>query len=175
MFLRSTLFAAFAVAIQASTVNSAVAGSEQAVEKGSAAWIEMRAQIFARVCMGSAPDFASFDIKAKEAGLRQTDDGWHYPPEVLVDVLEHDSFCSCFMTVQAPDQDAMVTAIHDQLMQVYGDLFTGPDSGLSAVAPFQMGEQEVVSILEPRDFNGEPWVAARLSVFGTCQQGESTK
>ncbi|MGH1413326.1 MAG: hypothetical protein ACRBB0_07515 [Pelagimonas sp.] len=173
MILRSTLFAAFAVAVQASTVNSAVAGSELGAEKGDAAWIALRAQIFAQVCMGSAPDFSDVDAKAKAAGLQQTDSGWHMPPEVLVDVLEHDSFCSCFMTMQAPDQGAMIGALHGRLMQDYGASFSGPDSGLSAVAPFQIEDQEVVSILEPRDFGGETWVAARLSVFGSCAQGEA--
>ncbi|WP_299932650.1 hypothetical protein [uncultured Pelagimonas sp.] len=175
MFLRSTFFAAFAIALQASTVNSAVAGAEQDVEKGSDAWVAMRAQIFAQVCMASAPSFVDVDAKAKDAGLQDTDSGWHMPPEVLLDVIEHDSFCSCFMTTHAPDQDAMIGAIHGQLMQGFGTQFSGPDSGLATVAPFQMGDQEVVSILEPRDFGGEKWVAARLSVFGPCQTEEVTE
>ncbi len=175
MLLRSTTFAALAVALQASTVNSAVAGAEQAGEKGSDAWVAMRAQIFAQVCMASAPNFANVDDKAKAAGLQDTDSGWHMPPEVLLDVVEHDSFCSCFMTTHAPDQDAMIGAIHGQLMQDFGTQFSGPDSGLSSVAPFQIDDQEVVSILEPRDFGGEQWVAARVSVFGPCQTKEGTE
>ncbi len=175
MFLRSTFFAVFAIALQASTVNSAVAGAEQKPEKGSDAWMALRAQIFAQVCMGSAPSFAEVDTKAKAAGLQDTENGWHMPPEVLLDVIEHDSFCSCFMTTHAPDQDAMIGAIHGQLMQGYGAQFSGPDSGLAAVAPFQIDDQEVVSILEPRDFGGEPWVAARLSVFGPCQTEEGAE
>ncbi|SMX28538.1 hypothetical protein TRP8649_02663 [Pelagimonas phthalicica] len=171
MLFRSTLIALVTVALHAPSVNSAVAANGASEEKGSAAWLAMRAQIFSQVCMGSAPSFADVDAKAAKAGLSETDNGWHMAPEILVDVLDHDGFCSCFMTMQAPDSDAMIGTIHDRLMQDHGAAFSGPNTGLSAVAPFQFGDQEVVSILEPRVFNDENWLAARVSVFGPCQTG----
>lgn len=171
MFLRSSFVALCVVAVQASAASSAVAADNM----GSSDWIAQRAALFSSVCMASAPDFLDFEDRARAASLGQTDNGWHMAPEVLVDVLEHDGFCSCFMTVMAPDQNAMITAIHAQLMQDYGADYSGPKSGLASVAPFDRAGVEVVSILEPRDFNGDKWVAARLSVFGTCVEAEKTK
>lgn len=171
MILRSSLVALCAVAVQASSASSAVAADGA----GSAGWLAQRAQLFSQVCMAAAPGFLDFETHAKAASLSQTENGWHMAPEVLIDVLQHDSFCSCFMTVMAPDQNAMITAIHAQLMQDYGSDYSGPESGLATVAPFDRGGIEVVSILEPREFNGDKWVAARLSVFGPCAEAEKTK
>jgi hypothetical protein len=89
-----------------------------------------------------------------------------------VSLFEHDGFCSCFMTVGAPDQGAMITAIHARLMQDWGDSFTGTAQGLANVAPFQRDGIEAVSILEKRTLDGQPWIEARVSVFGTCPVAE---
>ncbi|MBV7393508.1 hypothetical protein [Mameliella sediminis] len=144
----------------------------QTLVEGSPEWMAQRAEVFSLVCMASAPGFASFDAKARAAGLQKIEQGWHLPPEAVVSLLAHDGFCSCFMTVGAPDQAAMVKTIFDRLMKDWGASFTGKPEGLANVAPFQRDGVEAVSILEPRKLDGQNWLEARVSVFGACPTGE---
>lgn len=146
---------------------TAGAATGQPVE-GGPEWLSARSAVFSDVCMAAAPDFSEFDALAEKAGLDKVDQGWLLPPEAVVMLLEHDGFCSCFMTVRAPDQAAMIKTVFDRLMQDWGTSFTGKPEGWATVAPFQRDGQEAVSIMEKREFDAEPWIEARVSVFGTC-------
>lgn len=144
------------------------AGGGVAQEPGSDAWNAKRAEIFSQVCMASAPDFSDLDAKARAAGMVLQDGVWVAGPEIVINLIEHDGFCDCIMSVQAPDQDAMIDKVFDQLMMDYGTAFTGTPEGLASVAPFQRDGVEVVSILEPRTYDDSKWLSARTAVFGRC-------
>lgn len=136
--------------------------------EGGPEWLSDRASVFSSVCMAAAPDFGSVDGRAEEAGLSKIDIGWHLPPEAVLQVIAHDGFCTCLLAVGAPDQDAMIDAIHGRLMQDWGESYTGAADGLMNVAPFDRDGKEAVSILEKRKYDGQNWLEARLSVFGPC-------
>jgi hypothetical protein len=140
---------------------------------GGPEWLAARAAVFSDVCMASAPGFADLETRAEAAGLERIQSGWALPQEATVTLIAHDGFCSCFLTVGAPDQDAMIDAIHARLMADWGDSYTGPPDGLKSVAPFQRAGIEAVSILERRSIDGHPWLAARVSVFGACPASEA--
>ncbi|MCR9276151.1 MULTISPECIES: hypothetical protein [Mameliella] len=151
---------------------AAPATGAQTIVEGGPEWLDKRAEVFSSVCMAAAPDFAAFDAKAEAAGLERIEQGWHLPPEAFLSLRAHDGFCSCFMTVGAPDQTEMVGAIFGRLMQDWGASFTGKAEGLANVAPFQRDGIEAVSILEPRTLDGQKWLSARITVFGACPEGE---
>ncbi|MBW4984053.1 hypothetical protein KZZ07_16040 [Mameliella sp. CS4] len=144
------------------------AGGGVAQEPGSEAWNERRAALFSQVCMGTAPSYAGFAGGARAAGLILQDGVWVAEPEIVVNLVDHDGFCDCIMSVSAPDQAAMVDAIFDRLMADHGAEFTGVPDGLASVAPFRREGVEVVSILEPREYDGTKWLSARTAVVGTC-------
>ncbi|WP_305968356.1 MULTISPECIES: hypothetical protein [unclassified Mameliella] len=144
------------------------AGGGVAQEPGSDAWNERRAALFSKVCMGTAPGYADFAATAREAGLTRQDGVWVAEPEIVVNLVEHDGFCDCIMSVSAPDQAGMVDAIFDRLIADHGEQFTGVPDGLASVAPFRREGVEVVSILEPREYDGTKWLSARTAVVGTC-------
>ena len=150
-----------------------VAGGGVAQEPGSEAWNERRAAIFSQVCMGSAPGYADLDSRAAEAGLTPQDGVLVADPEIVVNLVEHDGFCDCIMSVRAPDQPLMTFTIFERLMADYGDSFTGPPDGLVSVAPFRRDGVEVVSIIEPRTYDGVKWIAARTAVVGDCPDREA--
>ncbi|BBU56114.1 hypothetical protein KU6B_23790 [Mameliella alba] len=101
---------------------AAPATGAQTIVEGGPEWLDKRAEVFSSVCMAAAPDFAAFDAKAEAAGLERIEQGWHLPPEAFLSLRAHDGFCSCFMTVGAPDQTEMVGAIFGRLMQDWGRL-----------------------------------------------------
>ena len=147
---------------------AAQAAAGQAVLEGGPEWRAKRAEVFSDVCMAAAPDFSRFDALAEKAGLTPTEAGWYLPPEAVVRLVAHGGFCSCIVTSGAPDQAAMVDAIHQRLMLDWGDSFTGKADGLASVSPFQRAGVEAVSILEPQKLDGQNWLTARVSVFGAC-------
>lgn len=130
--------------------------------------MERRAALFSSVCMAAAPGFEQFETLASDAGLSDGVQGWSGGEDYLIGLIEHDGFCSCFMTMKASDQAAATQSLHARLMADYGQSYTGPENGLASVAPFDRDGVEVVSIIEPRSFNDQPWLAARISVFGAC-------
>ena len=144
------------------------AGGGIAQEPGGEAWNAQRAALFSRVCMASAPGYADIDERAVAAGMMRQDGVWVAEPEIVINLVEHDGFCDCIMSVSAPDQGAMIEKIHAQLMADYGDAFTGKPDGLASVAPFKRDDVEVVSILEPRVYEDGKWLSARTAVFGSC-------
>lgn len=149
------------------------AGGGVAQEPGGEAWNARRAALFSTVCMAAAPDFADLDERAAAAGMIQQDGVWVAEPEIVINLVEHDGFCDCIMSVSAPDQTKMIDRIHAQLMADYGDSFTGKTDGLASVAPFQRDGIEVVSILEPRVYEDGKWLSARTAVFGSCPVREA--
>ncbi|MGP6085512.1 hypothetical protein [Antarctobacter jejuensis] len=158
-----------------SMILAAQATAAQPLVEGGPERMDKRAEVFSTVCMAAAPDFSRFEDKAAGAGLKVIDGGWHMAPETVVSLVSHDGFCTCLMSVGAPDQKAMVTTIFDRLMQDWGTDFTGKADGLANVAPFQRAGVEVVSILEPRTLNGQNWLEARLSVYGACPDAEGSQ
>lgn len=148
------------------------AAGQTTVLEGGPEWRAKRAEVFSQVCMAAAPDFVQFDALAEKAGLEKIEAGWHLPPEAVVRLVAHDGFCSCLVTSGAPDQAAMIDAVHDRLMEDWGDSFTGKADGLASVSPFRREGVEAVSILEPQKLDGQNWLAARVSVFGACPNGE---
>src|SRR6056297_44926 len=151
----------------AAAVSAGVAG-----EPGSEAWNAKRAELFSDVCMAAAPDYAALDALAEKAGMQKQDGVWVSEPDIVVNLMAHDGFCDCFMSVRAPDPGAMDDKIFDQLMVDYGDAFTGKPDGLANVAPFQRDGVEVVSILEPEDHDDGKWILARAAVYGACPEAE---
>jgi hypothetical protein len=141
----------------------------------SEAGLAKRAGLFSNVCMASAPRFDEFEAHAAEAGLTKGVQGWSGGEDYLIGLIEHDGFCSCFLTMKADDQARATQALHAQLMADFGASYSGPENGLAAVAPFDRDGIEVVSIIEPRSFNEAPWIAARVSVFGACPVQEGTE
>ncbi|SNS26727.1 hypothetical protein [Antarctobacter heliothermus] len=151
------------------------AGGGIAQEPGSEAWNAQRATLFSQVCMASAPDYDDIDDRAKAAGMARQDGVWVAEPEIVINLIEHDGFCDCIMSVSAPDQRAMIDKVFAQLMADFGAEFTGAPDGLASVAPFQRDGIEVVSILEPRSYEDGKWLSARTAVFGKCPIREAGK
>ncbi|KMW57832.1 hypothetical protein AIOL_002800 [Candidatus Rhodobacter oscarellae] len=137
-----------------------------------AGWNAGRAALFADVCMGAAPDFNSFDAKARSAGLVETESGWTDGADNVMNVVAHDGFCSCLMAVAAPEPEAMTNSLFERLLTDFGDGFKGAEDGLAAVAPFDRDGVEVVAIIEPRKVQGASWILARATVVGACGNAE---
>lgn len=153
----------------------AAGGGIAAQEPGGEAWNAKRAALFSDVCMASAPDFADIDDRAKAAGMMRQDGVWVAEPEIVINLIEHDGFCDCIMSVSAPDAGAMIDTVFAQLMADFGSEFTGAQDGFASVAPFQRNGVEVVSILEPRSYEDGKWLSARTAVFGNCPTREAGK
>ncbi|SMX36595.1 hypothetical protein [Maliponia aquimaris] len=151
-----------------SVILAAQAAAGQSILEGGPEWRAKRAEVFSQVCMAAAPGFATLDARAESAGLERVKQSWVLAPEAVVNLMAHDGFCSCFLTAGAPDQEAMIAAIHARLMADWGDSYTGLPNGLASVAPFERDGVEAVSILERRKFDGQNWLEARISVFGAC-------
>lgn len=153
----------------------AAGGGIAAQEPGSEAWNAKRAMLFSQVCMAAAPDFADIDDRARAAGMARQNGVWVAEPEIVINLIEHDGFCDCIMSVSAPDQGAMIDKVFGQLMTDFGTEFTGVPDGFASVAPFQRDGVEVVSILEPRSYEDGKWLSARTAVFGNCPIREAGK
>lgn len=141
-----------------------------AEEPGSQMWNEVRAEVFSSVCMATSPDFDEVPARALEAGMSKSDGAWLLAPDIVLNLQEHDGFCSCSMAARAQHTEKMIQALFERLMSEFGDYFTGPDNGLNRVAPFERNGVEVVSIIEPRKVGDEQWIIARATVFGSCPE-----
>lgn len=157
--------AVLTAAIQALAVTTAIGQDLEA-------WNQDRARIFSRVCMASAPSFSDFELLAVQEGFENVSGEWLFQPEVVVSLMEHGEICSCYMTVGAPDQTAMVGTMFDQLMDDFGDDFRGSLQGMVNVVPFEREGAEVISHLEPFSSSGQSWIAAQILVSGDCPKPE---
>ena len=143
-----------------------------AIGQDIVAWNQDRARIFSRVCLASAPSFSDFEDFAVEEGFEKVRGEWLFQPEVVVSLMKHGEICSCYMTVGAPDQTAMVTTMFHQLMDDFGDDFRGSLQGMVNVVAFEREGVEVTSHLEPFSSSGQSWIAAQISVSGDCPKSE---
>ena len=145
-----------------------VTSGTAALADGIEQWNQDRARLFSRVCMKSAPSFAEFGALAQNEGFIKIEDQLVYQPEVVVSLQERKGHCYCYMTVGAPDQTAMVTAMFSQLMQDFGDDFRGELAGSVNVTPFDRDGVGVTAVLSPEIFQNQPWISARVQVRGVC-------
>jgi hypothetical protein len=140
-----------------------------AFARDDAKWIIERAELFSQVCLAAAPTFSSFDTEARNAGFKQTNDGLLYEPEVFVSLVPKAETCSCYMTVGAPNQTAMVQAMFSQMLSDFPDTWqpkskTGPVNDTT----FRRDGVDVRVVLKPAEIDGNTWVAASVIAPGAC-------
>ena len=137
--------------------------------RDEAKWNSERAQAFSQVCLGAAPTFGDFGAKANKAGFEQTSDGLLLEPEVFVSLVEKDGNCSCYMTVGAPDQTAMVQAMFSQMLRDFPDTWQ-PKSKKGSIndTTFRRDGVDVRVVLSPAKVDGNTWVAASVIAPKVC-------
>ena len=133
------------------------------------AWNAERADVFATVCMGSAPSFAEMEARAIAAGFEETADGLNYPPEVFVSLREGENVCRCFMTVGALDPDSMIIALFERVIADYGDVLQhNGQGGVANDTMFLIEDTPVRVVFSPQVIENETWFVNMAIRGGGC-------
>ena len=132
-------------------------------------WNEARAVAFTSVCLASAPSFDDVGKNAGNLGFRTSPEGLILDPEVVVSLQQTATDCSCYMTMGAPDQTALVTRIFQKMIADFGNDFRPDERELVNDTTFVREGQSVRVTLDPADIGGNPWIAGRVTREGTCQ------
>ena len=158
---RGVAFAAMACAY--------VAGPASA--QPSPAWNADRARLFSQVCMKAAPQFDRFAALAGQAGFRQKNGNLMFPPEVAVSLRQVGGACSCYMTMGAPEPEALVTAIFERMVTDFpGAWQPGARGGAVNDSVFLRDGVALRVRLTPTTYANAPWIAATATVLGRCPQ-----
>jgi len=136
-------------------------------------WGQERADLFAQVCMASAPSFDDFDERAVSAGFYEMDTGpvspvYAFDPEVNVSLIEQDSACMCFMTVGAPDPDAMVRALFERILQDHASALQTDGEGSANDTTYLLEGTPVRVLLVPQEIDGQMWFGNYAMREGAC-------
>jgi len=132
-------------------------------------WSADRAEWFADVCMGSAPDFANMQDYAAKAGFSLQNGHLMHAPEVAVSLRSVEGGCACYMTMGAYNLNEVVQAIFERLVQDYPAAWR-PDtqSGTINDTYFERKGERVRLLLVPAELDGADWIAAHVINSGDC-------
>jgi len=131
------------------------------------AHVAMRSELFASLCMASAPLFETLEERARAAGFEDRDGRLQWA-EVLVNLKPNGdhSLCACQMTMYAPDFPLLLVSMVDRLRADYPDWRHDDTLGGKGYSAFYTREgEEVVLELSPEKFQEHDmlvgWVVAR--------------
>jgi hypothetical protein len=102
-------------------------------------------------------------------GFRNTADGLLLEPEVVMSLQQSADSCSCYMTMGAPDQDALVAAIFQEMLTRHSEDFRPDSRGMVNDTVFSRDGTPVRVTLVPAEIDGQPWIAARATREGLCR------
>ena len=132
-------------------------------------WNSTRADLFSKVCMGSAPSFSAFEANAVAAGFTAAQDRLVVEPDVTVELLSDIGLCRCLMMMGAPDPTALADEIVATLQSDFPGSW-GPDTGqkeLGSKAFFLDGVPIHLGIV-PTSLEQQPGIVASARVKGDC-------
>ena len=145
------------------------ASAASAASEDVPGWNAKRAELFSKVCMGSAPGFSGMEKTARSLGFRTINGNLMHEPEVAVSLQNTDTGCACYMTMGAYDPTALVQAIFQRLVNDYPDAWR-PESESGPVndTRFEREGEMVRLVLTPAKLDGNDWIAGRVYSSNRC-------
>jgi hypothetical protein len=131
------------------------------------AWNNQRAELFASVCVGSAPSFAAFADTARRAGFKDNGPTLLLESEIEVSLGDDGAGCSCKMTFGAPVQRAMIETVLNTVFRQYPDSLVGKDGFVQTIEMMRDGQVVVIDLQMP-NVDAKTWVFATATTQTAC-------